>query len=188
MGDMDNMNNIKIRRPRIEDKDELLDFFKLVLEDTFIKEGIQDLVEDLEEEIVAKEKYLEDDLMTNGDLVYFLMAEDQGKIVGTIQYGPSSDLIDSCTKGEYKDLYEIASVFVRPDYQGQGIGSLLLKSIYQVMEGKRIKEFCLDSGYSNAQKIWTKKFGEPAFFLPNYWSEGHHHLIWRVDLNSNLNS
>lgn len=178
------MNRIKIRRPNIDDKDNLLEFFKLVLEDTFIKEGIEDLVEDLEEEIIDKKKYLEDDLMTNGDLVYFLMAEYQGTIVGTIQYGPSSDLINSCTNGEYKDLYEIASVFVKPEYQGQGLGNLLLKSIYQVMESKGIKEFCLDSGYSRAQKIWTKKFGKPDYFFPNYWSQGHHHLIWRVDLQN----
>lgn len=180
------MNHIKIRRPNIDDKDKLLEFCKLVLEDTFIKEGIEDLVEDLEEELVAKKKYLEDDLMTNGDLVYFLIAEDQGTIVGTIQYGPSSDLIRTCTNGKYKDLYEIASVFVRPDYQGQGLGSLLLKSIYQVMESKGIKEFCLDSGYSNAQKIWRKKFGKPDYFLPDYWGQGHHHLIWKVDLHSIL--
>lgn len=178
------MNHIKIRRPNKGDKEELLEFFKLVLEDTFIKEGIEDLVDDLQEEIIAKKKYIEDDLMTNGDLVYFLIAEDQGTIVGTIQYGPSSDLINSCTNGEYKDLYEIASVFVRPDYQGQGLGNLLLKSIYQVMESKGIKEFCLDSGYSNAQKIWRKKFGEPDYLLTNYWSQGHHHLIWRVNLHS----
>lgn len=178
------MNHIKIRRPNKGDKEELLEFFKLVLEDTFIKEGIEDLVDDLQEEIIAKKKYIEDDLMTNGEDVYFLIAEDQGTIVGTIQYGPSSDLINTCTNGGYKGLYEIASVFVRPDYQGQGLGNLLLKSIYQVMVKKRIKEFCLDSGYSNAQKIWRKKFGEPDYFLPDYWADGHHHLIWRIGLHS----
>src|SRR5699024_8900176 len=33
-------------------------------------------------------------------------------------------------------------------------------------------EFCMDSGYSNAQKIWRKRFGEPEYFLENYWAEG----------------
>ncbi len=53
------MNQIKIRRPNINDKDDLLGFFKILLEDTFKKEGIEDLVEDLQEETLSKKKYLE---------------------------------------------------------------------------------------------------------------------------------
>ena len=174
--------HIRIRRPTEDDKDRLVKFFKIVVVDTFIKEGIEEMVEDLEEEIESKKQYLENDLKSNGELRCFLIAEYEGCIVGTIEYGPASDLINSCTHGKYKNLYEIGTVFVRPDYQGQGIGNLLLNAMIQELQCKGIKEFCMDSGYSNAQKIWRKKFGEPEYFLENYWAEGQHHLIWKIKI------
>ena len=177
--------HIRIRRPTEDDKDRLVKFFKIVVVDTFIKEGIEEMVEDLEEEIESKKQYLENDLKSNGELRCFLIAEYEGCIVGTIEYGPASDLINSCTHGKYKNLYEIGTVFVRPDYQGQGIGNLLLNAMIQELQCKGIKEFCMDSGYSNAQKIWRKRFGEPEYFLENYWAEGQHHLIWKYPSRQN---
>ena len=174
--------HIRIRRPTEDDKDRLVKFFKIVVVDTFIKEGIEEMVEDLEEEIESKKQYLENDLKSNGELRCYLIAEYEGCIVGTIEYGPASDLINSCTHGKYKNLYEIGTVFVRPDYQGQGIGNLLLNAMIQELQCKGIKEFCMDSGYSNAQKIWRKRFGEPEYFLENYWAEGQHHLIWKIKI------
>ena len=52
----------------------------------------------------------------------------------------------------------------------------------QVLRDKGINQFCLDSGYSNAQKIWRKKFGEPDYFIKDYWGEDRHHLIWKINL------
>lgn len=40
------MNDIEIRRPRIDDVEELNQFFRIVVEDTFAKEGIADLLDD----------------------------------------------------------------------------------------------------------------------------------------------
>ena len=176
------MLNITIRRPKMEDKEKLQEFFKLVINDTFIKEGIENEIYDLEEEIQTKNKYLQYDLESEGKLRYFLIAEYNENIVGTIEYGKSSELIDSCTNGELKDLFEVGTVFVMPDYQKQGISSLLLNAIYGVLIDRGIEEFCLDSGYSNSQKVWTKKFGEPNYFIENYWGEGMHHMIWRITL------
>lgn len=176
--------NIKIRRPKFEDKEELHDFFKLVITDTFIKEGIEKNIDDLEEEIEFKKKYLQYDLNSNGERRYFLIAEHNENIIGTIEYGQSSDLINSCTNGELKYLVEVGTVFVRPDYQKKGIGNLLLNSMYKAMKDRGIEEFCLDSGYSNAQKVWKKKFDTPDYFLENYWGESMHHMIWRITLGS----
>ena len=114
----------------MEDKEKLQKFFKLVINDTFIKEGIENEIYDLEEEIQTKNKYLQYDLESEGKLRYFLIAEYNENIVGTIEYGKSSELIDSCTNGELKDLFEVGTVFVMPDYQKQGISSLLLNAIY----------------------------------------------------------
>ncbi|WP_404430710.1 GNAT family N-acetyltransferase [Sutcliffiella horikoshii] len=174
------MLDIEIRRPRTEDINGLHQFFRTVIIDTFNKEGIGDQLEDLETEIESKKAYLFGDLTSHGADRFFLLALNRDKIIGTIEYGAASDLICKCTDNALKGWHEVGTVFVHPDYQGMGIGKLLLENMYRILQNKGIKEFCLDSGYARAQNIWKKKFGEPAYLLENYWGEGNHHMIWRV--------
>lgn len=176
------MKNIKIRRPRIDEIEELNKFFRVVITDTFHKEGIGDKIESIHEEIETKRKYLENDIVSNGENRYFLIALDHEKIIGSIEYGPASKLINICTNNASKDLIEIGTVFVHPDYQKKGIGNLLLNTMYTTLKKKGIEEFCLDSGYINAQKIWKKKFGEPDYLLKDYWEKGFDHMIWRIKI------
>ncbi|WP_417899828.1 GNAT family N-acetyltransferase [Bacillus haimaensis] len=176
------MLNVDIRRPRNEDVIALNQFFRTVITDTFIKEGIGYKLEDIEEEIVAKKTYLESDLESNGEKRFFLIALNGEKIVGTIEYGVASDLIRKCTDNTFKDLIEVGTVFVHPDYQRMGIGNFLLKEMYWTLSKKGIEEFCLDSGYIRAQKIWKKKYGDPDYLLEDYWGEGFHHMIWRIKI------
>jgi GNAT superfamily N-acetyltransferase len=178
--------DIKIRRPKPGDKEKLYEFFNEVVTDTFKKEGIDD-ISVINEEIEVKRKYLQYDLDSNGKHRYFLIAEYNENIIGTIEYGQCNDLIISTTNGGLKHIVEVGTVFVKPNYQRQGIGNLLLKSLFEIMKDKGIEEFCLDSGYSDAQKVWTKKFGPPDYFLEDYWGEGMHHMIWKVDLKLMLN-
>ncbi|MFT4413796.1 N-acetyltransferase family protein [Fredinandcohnia humi] len=180
------MSNVEVRRPSPDDVKELHAFFRTVITDTFQKEGIGELVEDIEEEVETKVKYLASDLESGGEKRYFLIAAKKGKIIGTIEYGPASNLIAKCTDYVLKDLNEVGTVFVHPDYQGMGIGNLLLQSIYNVFHEQGIGEVCLDSGYKRAQTIWKKKFGEPDFLIENLWGEGFHHMIWRVTVNKLL--
>lgn len=51
--------------------------------------------------------------------------------------------------------------------------------MFLTLQNRGIEEFCLDGGYTYAQKIWKKKFGEPNCLLKNYWGEGCDHMIWR---------
>ncbi len=74
-------------------------------------------------------------------------------------------------------------MYVHPDYQRQGIGSQLLHEMYAVLNRHGIEEFCLDSGFTIAQRVWKKKFGDPDYFLENYWGDGEHHMIWRIKVN-----
>jgi GNAT superfamily N-acetyltransferase len=171
--------NIKIRRPMIEDKEELTGLFSTVIRDTFVREGLEEMHDDIENEIETKKAYLKDDLDSNGKNRYFLIALIDDNVVGTIEYGPSSDLINRCTNGALKELVEVGTVFVRPDYQRHGIGNLLLNAMYLTLLSGGIEEFCLDSGYTNAQKIWEKKLGKPDYLLKNYWGEGYNHKIWK---------
>lgn len=62
---------------------------------------------------------MKNDLESNGENRYFLLAIDTSndKIIGTIEIALASTLINSCTGGVFKDLYEIGTVFVLPEYQ-----------------------------------------------------------------------
>ncbi|OHX31493.1 GNAT family acetyltransferase [Bacillus mycoides] len=175
------MYNVEIRRPNLDDIDELNLFFRIVITNTYKNEGLSQLLDDIENEINSKKQYLKNDFDSNGENRYFLLAIDTSndKIIGTIEIGPASTLINSCTGGVLKDLYEIGTVFVLTEYQRKGIGSLLLNAMFLTLLGKGITEFCLDSGYKNAQKIWKKKFGEPIYVLKDYWGESSDHMIWK---------
>ncbi|EJS68445.1 N-acetyltransferase [Bacillus wiedmannii] len=179
------MYNVKVRRPNSDDLDELNMFFRLVITDTFKNEGLSQLLDDLENEIKTKKQYLKNDLESNGENRYFLLAVDTSndKIIGTIEIGPASTLINSCTGGVFKDLYEIGTVFVLPEYQRNGIGKLLLNAMYITLLSRGITEYCLDSGYKKAQSIWTNKFGEPSYVLKDYWGESSDHMIWKKSLH-----
>jgi GNAT superfamily N-acetyltransferase len=177
------MLRVLIRRPTAADMEALNNFFSAVITDTFYKEGIGDLQGDMEEEIEAKNSYLHRDLLSGGKDRYFLIALAGDKIIGTIEYGPASELINKTTEGALSSLYEVGTVFVHPDYQKSGIGNQLLNEMYLTLKNKGVEEFCLDSGYKQSQKIWKKKFGEPEYLLKDYWGKGAHHMIWRVRVN-----
>ena len=176
------MEHIEIRRPRVEDQEPLHQFFEMVIKDTFAKEGLAEWHEDIVDEIETKKRYLKKDLESNGTYRFFLLAMIDDTIVGTIECGGASLLIEKSTKGELKNWLEVGTVFVHPDFQRRGIGNLLLNKMFTVLKENGYKEICLDSGYSIAQKIWTKKFGEPDYFFENFWGKGMHHMIWKVTL------
>lgn len=167
----------------MEDIGELNQFFRIVITDTFRREGLAELIDDIEAEIDCKNNYLQLDLDSKGDQRYFLIALAENKIIGTIEYGPASKLIHDCTNGEFRNLVEVGTVFVHPDYQRQGIGNKLLAKMLQTLKDCGIVEFCLDSGYKNAQTIWKKKFGGPNYLLKDYWGQGQDHMIWKISTN-----
>ncbi|CEG26137.1 GNAT family N-acetyltransferase [Bacillus sp. B-jedd] len=171
---------VDIRRPLVKDVEELNRFFRTVITDTFEKEGIGDKVDDLEEEIGMKMSYLQSDLENGGLNRYFLVAIAGGKIIGSIEFGPASALIAECTKGALSGLMEVGTVFVHPAWQRQGVGSLLLQKIGDVLVRNGLEDICLDSGYIRAQAIWKKKFGPPEYVLKDYWGEGFDHFIWKI--------
>ncbi|MBX0355403.1 GNAT family N-acetyltransferase [Bacillus toyonensis] len=179
------MTNVAIRRPNLDDLEELHLFFRIVITDTYKNEGLSQLLDDIENEINSKKQYLKDDFDSNGENRYFLLAIDTNndKMIGTIEIGPASTLITSCTGGVLKDLYEIGTVFILPEYQRKGIGSFLLHAMYLTLLSRGITEYCLDSGYKKAQSIWTKKFGEPSYVLKDYWGKSSDHMIWKKSLH-----
>ncbi|MED1203016.1 GNAT family N-acetyltransferase [Heyndrickxia acidicola] len=179
------MSEIEVRRPVLADKEDLYQFFSKVIRDTFAREGLSKMKEDIKNEIETKKSYLESDFKSNGKDRFFWLANDykKNKVIGCIEYGPASELILACTNGELKGWFEIGTVFVDPDYQRQGIGSLLFQIMQLTLQSRGIQSFCLDSGYSNAQYVWKKKLGEPEYLLRDYWGKGNSHMIWRRHTN-----
>lgn len=152
------MYNVAIRRPNSDDLEELHLFFRIVITNTYKDEGLSQLLDDIENEIDMKKQYLKTDFDSNGEKRYFLLAIDTNndKIIGTIEVGPASTLINSCTGGALKDLYEIGTVFILPEYQRKGIGSLLLNTMFLTLLSRGITEFCLDSGYKK-HKVYGRR-------------------------------
>lgn len=177
------MLNVEIRRPKPEDISQLNDFFKTVITDTFIKEGIGDKWNDIKAEIDIKKEYIKSDFESNGEKRFFLIAFNGDNIIGSIEYGPVSNLIKKLTNNAYEGLIEVGTVFVHPHSQRNGVGNRLLKAIFEVLQKNGVEEFCLDSGYNRAQRIWKKKFGDPEYRLRDYWGSGNDHMIWRIKVS-----
>lgn len=176
--------NIKIERPNRNDMEQINDFFKLVIFDTFGKNSISDLTEIIDSEIENKRKFLEQDIKSHGEERFFLIAKDGDKIVGCIEYGTCNEIIKAYVEDKFSEIIEIGTIFVHPEYQGDGLGSKLINCIFKELRAKNIEIFSLDSGYKSAQKIWTKKFGKPQYLLKNFWGENYDHMIWVLNLSS----
>jgi GNAT superfamily N-acetyltransferase len=120
------------------------------------------------------------DLQSNGKDYYFILAVVDDQIIGTAGFGPSGEMIREMTNGALASVLEIGSLYVHPDYQGKGVGSGLIDAILEIFRNQKIEEFCLDTGFPTAQKVWIKKFGKPTTWLKDYWGKGSDHMIWHV--------
>jgi len=168
--------DIYIIKPVIEDSNKLVQLFKNSITDAFVKENINDpksINTEYQTQINRINRYFEDD----NNYYYYLTARNRNKILGTIAYGPASDIIVQ-NYPAVQNIPEIMSVYIMPRFQRMGIGSLLFNSILITLLCKDITEFCLDSGYHRAQQYWIKKLGDPVKVLEDYWNKGGHHMIW----------
>lgn len=173
---------IIIRRPENRDVHILYKLFEDTLIDAFERESIH-MPDLLESEMEEKKAFLMEDLNTGGKARFFLIAEMDGVIAGTICIGASNPLIHEETNGALDKVLEIGTVFVHPDYQKRGIATLMVDSMLAVLLGRGEESFCLDSGYKIAQGIWIKRFGQPEFLNVNKWGEGNPHMIWHKRLS-----
>jgi len=191
-------DSIRIRRPVRADEPSAQLLFKLSITDAFVQEGLLDNEADIAHEISHKSGLLraaleaEDEgieahsgLLASGvpSQPIFLIAESEGEVLGTVSFGPSGEKARELSEGRLNGIGELGSLYIRPDYQNLGIGSLLIAAMMQVLRARRIDSFCLDSGYGRAQRRWRRKFGEPYVWAENYWGPGAHHAVWhcRVD-------
>ena len=174
--------NIKITRPQNKDIGEVDQLFALVIKDNFQNEGIAS-TEEIEEQVQFQTNNLKQDLDSNGTEEYYLLARSRQTIIGTAAYGKPNEIIRKNWHGDLTGIPEVKSVYILPEFQGRGIGTLLFGSIIQCLGQKDIEEFCLDSGYKRAQGYWSKKLGKPSIILKDYWGKNADHLIWHCNVS-----
>lgn len=172
------ISDINIIKPSEEDLKFANEVFEKSIRDSFFKEGLQSLNDFMLEEIEFKKNLLKLSITDKNSETCFLIAQSGNLLVGTISYGPCGKEIKDCTRGGLDYLGELGSLYILPEYQERGIGSLLIKALAQHLKDLDIEEFCLDSGYKRAQKKWQNKFGNPYKIIKDYWGDGSDHMIW----------
>jgi len=175
--------DIHIVRPKEEDFNQIHQLYSITVKNNFQQEGILDSPKGLIESVIeGLIKLLKQDFDSNGKEEYHLIAKNKDTIVGTIAYGKPNQIILDNLKLNSSKTPEIKSVYILPEFQNKGIGSLLFKNILTHLSKNGIKDFCLDSGYRNAQQFWKRKLGDPSFILDKYWTFENHHMIWQVQI------
>lgn len=110
---------INIREIRPEDAPQVRDLIRGIMETEFPADGKSFTMHDLEQ----PDKYY------RGENDTFLVAEENGKIVGTV-----------AVKEDTRDTALLRRVFVRKDCRGRGCGGMLMN---------RALEFCFKRNYQN---------------------------------------
>lgn len=85
------MTPLVIERPKLNDRELIKNLIKVVLVDTWTKNGLGHLTEEIEKEIQMKWSFLEQDFDSNGIDRTFLIAKMDGQVVGTIEYGEDAE-------------------------------------------------------------------------------------------------
>ncbi|WP_232380873.1 GNAT family N-acetyltransferase [Paenibacillus tianjinensis] len=171
-----------ISRLKPEDKEAAARIFEISIKEAFEQEGLGDLREDIQHEIEGKSKLVLSSLSGDNPDTLFMLAKLDGTAAGTISFGPCGEDIRVCTGGELDGTGELGSLYVLPQFQGQGVGSALIKSMAAWLKRQGIQQFCLDSGYKRAQQRWLRKFGAPYKTVQDYWGLGNDHMIWLCDV------
>ncbi|MFH5834971.1 GNAT family N-acetyltransferase [Proteiniclasticum sp. C24MP] len=178
-------NSVHIVKPGPEDLDGTNWVFETVVRDAFQKEGLGHLEDEISGEILHKKKMLKEAVEEEGE-VFFLVARLNGRIIGTISFGPCGEIIRECTGGALEGVGELGSLLILPELQSQGIGSQLIHAMIHELHRRGIEKFSLDSGYKRAQKRWVRKFGEPYMIVKDYWGTGSDHMIWLCSVSGFL--
>lgn len=171
----------EIVRPRLEDIDEIRKMLKSSLEDTFSRNGI-DTIFEIDEEIDSKIEKLKADIINHDNRYYFLLAKSEGRIVGVSAFFPLSEIIREHIPGSSEEDLEIGCVYLDPDHQRLGIGSMLFGRIENELKRTNRKGFYLCSGFETSQAYWKSKLGEPLFAIRDIWGIGKHELIWKCEI------
>ncbi|MEC0234891.1 GNAT family N-acetyltransferase [Paenibacillus kribbensis] len=160
--------------------------FESSISAAFEQEGLEALIDDIQQEIEHKKQLLRASLSDLNPDLFFLTAKHNHNVVGTISYGPCGEEIRKCTNDELQHVGTLGSLYVLPSYQGQGVGSALIRALMIRLQEMEVAQFCLDSGFKIAQTKWLRKFGTPYTVAKDYWGKDGDHMVWLCEVQDFL--
>ena len=169
---------IQIRPLKIGDVSELKKLFEKTIYEIFERNNIEDKKE-LEQEINDKifkvfKSIIEEESSSN-----FYVAEKENTIIGIAGLSLINSDIESYIEIN-ENAYELGTVYVLPEFQRKGIGSLLINTVIENIKNLGIHEFYLDCGYRTSQSYWIEKFGKPYINIENKFGKNQDYMIWKV--------
>ena len=136
------MDGFSIVKPTNKDLESGYDLFQRTVRDAFEQEGLGDLEAEIAAEIECKQTLLRCALENPEPDVHFLVAKIDDTVIGTVSYGPCGKDIRRCTKNQLKEIGEVGSLYVLPEYQGRGVGSALIEAMIRYLHELGLV-FCL---------------------------------------------
>ncbi|KKU88596.1 MAG: hypothetical protein UY18_C0011G0005 [Microgenomates group bacterium GW2011_GWF2_47_9] len=167
---------ILVTQPQPSDASEIEVLYRLVIQDTFNKNGINESYpNEIEDEVDGKMSNLKDE--------FHLIAKVGGVIAGIIGIGKvNEDITKNYPATLLTNEVEVKNVYVLPNFQSRGIGSMLFAEAVEELKKRKIEYFYLDSGFKLAQNYWKHKLGEPTVVKKNYFDQSEHYMIWKCEV------
>ncbi|TWT14341.1 GNAT family N-acetyltransferase [Planomicrobium sp. CPCC 101079] len=170
---------MEFRKVKRADTDQTNNLFTACLSKLLVSENIQEEGL-LENEVARLQKNVEQSFDQPEQL--FFIAEKDGTVAGTIALSQPGPMISSAIALP-RGCLEIGCVYVRPEFQRQGIGKFMLQRAQSELEWLNRPFYCLDAGFPSSQRYWKSILGEPGFVLKDYWGPGKPHMFWLKNLN-----
>lgn len=118
------------------------------------------------------------------DREYFVAEIDQ-QVVGIMGYrNPEEGMKQFISQG--KTGKEIINAYINKRFQGNGVGTTLLKTIIDELKSQRIDEAVVSSGPRFKESGWTfwhKMFGMAVKILPDYYGPNTPTPVWKTKLS-----
>lgn len=168
-----------IRPPRSEDISSLGRILQTWVRDSKTRELIP-------AEIASILKAVDESVREPRDVRY-LVAEDQGKILGMMGYRSPNDP-RMLQFAQTDKPAEIINAFVEAGNRaGRGVGSALIKTLELDAAINGFKEILVNSGGRYKDTAWdfySRKLGQPVGVIENMYGSGNNAPVWRKSLST----
>lgn len=151
----------------------------------FGEAGLDD-PEELRLELEGKRRLLERGVLLGPGESGWFAVEVEGVLVGVAAFFPASEFLRRhCEEVRFAEpgaRPEVGAVYVRPGWQGRGVGIALVRRVLEELLERGVSRFCLDAGLPRALGYWRHRLGPPDRVLADFWGPGSDHGIWSPEV------